>query len=95
MQRGVELDERDYFANPFSEDELRAIIGGREPSEVFAWRSPSFKNLNRDPDSLSGDDLVRLMLDEPRLIRRPLTQVGDRLAVGGNFKAIEEALGSG
>ncbi len=95
MQKGVELEERDYFANPFSEEELRAIIGGREPSEIFAWRSPSFKSLDKDPDSLTGDDLVRLMLDEPRLVRRPLVQVGDRLVIGGSFKAIEEALGSG
>ena len=87
------MEERDYFANPFSEEELRGIIGGREPSEVFAWRSPSFKNLNTDPDSLTGDDLVRLMLEEPRLIRRPLVQVGDELVVGGSLKAIEEALG--
>ena len=93
MQKGVELEERDYFTEPFSEEELRGIIGGREPSEVFAWRSPSFKSLERDPDSLTGDDLVRLMLEEPRLVRRPIVQIGDRLVIGGSLKAIEEALG--
>ena len=93
MQKGVELEERDYFTDPFSEEELRALIGAREPSEIFAWRSPSFKSLERDPDSLTGDDLVRLMLEEPRLVRRPMVQIGDRLVIGGSFKAIEEALG--
>ncbi len=93
MQKGVELEERDYFTEPFSEEELRTLIGVREPAEIFAWRSPSFKSLERDPDSLTGDDLVRLMLEEPRLVRRPMVQIGDRLVIGGSFKAIEDALG--
>ena len=34
-------------------------------------------------DSLDDDGLLRLMLQEPRLIRRPLVMLGDRLVIGG------------
>ena len=44
-------------------------------------------------ESLSEDDLLRLMLKEPRLIRRPLIAVGGRLIVGGDKGAMREAFG--
>jgi arsenate reductase-like glutaredoxin family protein len=40
---------------------------------------------------LSEDQMLDLMLQEPRLVRRPLIKIGDRLLVGGSVKAIEEA----
>ena len=81
-QEGIEVEERDFFKAPFSEDELRALLGDVPPSDVFSWRSPSVKKLGLDKDALTDDDLVRLMVEEPRLVRRPLLEVGGRLVVG-------------
>ena len=61
-------------------------------SEVFSWRSPSFKNMGLDQGSLSQDDLIRLMMEEPRLVRRPIVKVGGRLLVGATPKTMEAAL---
>ena len=71
---------------------LRRILDGTPPSQVFSWRSPSFKRLGLDQGTLTPDDLFRLMVDEPRLIRRPMVRVEDRLLIGGNWTHIEEAL---
>lgn len=90
-QQGVELEQRDFFKDGFSEDELRGLLGDTPPSEIFSWRSPSFKKTGLNRDDLTEDDLVRLMLEEPRLIRRPLIQVGGHLIVGTDKKAMEEA----
>jgi arsenate reductase-like glutaredoxin family protein len=89
-QAGVQLEERDFFQDRFSEAELRRLLGGRPPSQLFAWRSPSFKALGRAPESFTDDELVRLMLQEPRLIRRPLVQAGDRLIIGADKLALAE-----
>ncbi len=59
---------------------------------MFAWRSPSLKQLGLVGRDIPEDEMVKLMLGEPRLIRRPLIKLGDRLLVGGNIKAIQEAL---
>ena len=90
-QKGVELDERDFFDDGFTEQELRDLLGGVPPSEIFSWRSPSVKKLGLNRDDLTDDDLIRLMIEEPRLIRRPLIQVDGRLIVGTDKKAMEEA----
>ena len=88
---GVELDERDFFQDRFSEEELRQLIGSRSASDVFSWSSPSFKKLGLVREDLSDDQLLRLMLEEPRLIRRPLILAADELVIGTDKKAMERA----
>ncbi len=63
-----------------------------KPSDVFSWRSPSFKALGVDADQLSEEALLRLMLEEPRLIRRPLAVVDGQLIVGADRKTLEALL---
>ncbi len=90
-QGGVEFDERDFFAEPFTVDELRDVIGARPVSDFFSWRSPSFRKMGLDRDALSDDRLLELMVEEPRLIRRPLIQTGDGdLIVGADKKAMAD-----
>ena len=67
-QKGVEPNARDFFAERFSEDELRQLIGDRPPADIFSWRSPSFRKLGVDRHSLNDEQLVSLMLEEPRLV---------------------------
>ena len=91
-QQGVEIEERDFFKDPFSEAELEELMTLAPPSELFSWRSPSFRKMNLDKATLEPQDLVRLMAQEPRLIRRPMFRIGDRLIVGGGKKAIDSVL---
>jgi len=92
LQKGVELEERDFFADRFSPDELRRLIGNRSPSEFFSWNSPSFRKLGASRGSLDDDQLIGMMLHEPRLIRRPLVLVDDELIVGTDKESLSKAL---
>ena len=92
MHNGVTLSERDFFDDRFSERELRDLISGRSPSDVFSWKSPSFRKLRIARESLCDYRLVAMMLDEPRFIRRPLVQVGDELIVGADIVALSRVL---
>ena len=94
-QDGAELDERDFFKDGFTEAELRELLGDTPPADVFSWRSPSARKLGLDRDTVTADELIRLMLNEPRLIRRPLIQVEGRIVVGTDKKAMAEAFPSG
>lgn len=67
-----------------SEAELRDIArraGGIRA--VFAFGSPAFKKLGRDPESFADEELLELVVREPRLLRRPLLVDGERVLVGG------------
>lgn len=91
-QSGFELVERDFFKDTFSRDELIEIIGSRNPEEFFSFRSPSFKKLGVEREDLKDDELIDLMLQEPRLIRRPLISGRGMLFVGTDKKTLREFL---
>tara|TARA_B100000745_G_C19999736_1_gene339279 strand:- start:275 stop:613 length:339 start_codon:yes stop_codon:yes gene_type:complete len=91
-QDGVEIIERDFFKDPFSESELISLIGEEDVKEVFSWNSPSFKKTGLSKQELTSEKLIRMMLDEPRLIRRPLLKIGTELIVGNDRMAIQKAL---
>jgi arsenate reductase-like glutaredoxin family protein len=92
-QKGVEIVERDFFQDVFTEEELGALIGNRPVSDYFSFRSPSFRKMGLDKDQLSDNQLLKMMVEEPRLIRRPLIQSGDDLVVGTDKKAMAELFG--
>ena len=90
-QAGVELSERDFFKDGFTESELRALLGDTPPADVFSWRSPSARKLALDKDTATPDELIRLMVGEPRLLRRPLIRAHGRLIVGTDKRAMAAA----
>jgi len=92
-QKGVDLDERDFFQDSFTEDELRTLIGDRSVSGYFSYNSPSFRKMGLDRDELSDDQLLKMMIQEPRLVRRPLIQAEGELLVGTDKKAMAEVFG--
>jgi len=91
-QKGVELDERDFFQDGFTE-ELRALIGDRSVSGYFSYNSPSFRKMGLDRDELSDGQLLKMMIQEPRLVRRPLIQAEGELLVGTDKKAMAGVFG--
>ena len=94
-QAGIALEERDFFKDGFTENELRELLGDTPPADVFSWRSPSARKLALDRSAVSPDELLRLMASEPRLIRRPLIRAPDgRLIIGADKRAMAEAFPS-
>ena len=91
MQADVDLAVRDFFQDRFSEEELRALLGDRPVSEFFSWVSPSFRKLGVPRGSLDDDEMVAMMLEQPRLIRRPLIVVDGELLspVSGSDRIVE------
>jgi arsenate reductase-like glutaredoxin family protein len=90
----MEIEERDFFKEPFSREELQDLANEEGLGNLFARRSPSLKKLGLDGQDLPDSQMMDLMLQEPRLIRRPLVRIGSTLVVGANMKTMEAALDS-
>ena len=88
------MHDRDFFKQPFSEAELRSLLGGTPPADAFAWNSPRARAAGLSPqDPPAGDELVRLMLETPYFIRRPVIRIGGRTLFGFNQRQVESLLG--
>jgi regulatory protein spx len=90
-RRKVAFIARDLFKQPLSAAEIRALAA-RAPEglrSLLSTRSTQYKALGLDRKKVSDAELVALMVKEPRLLRRPLVQAGDRLVIGFDRTALE------
>jgi arsenate reductase-like glutaredoxin family protein len=78
----VQLDERDYAKEPLSLAELKELFKGRDPREYINPKSPAFKTMGLKDKALSTDQALKLMAEEPNLIKRPLIIAGKKLIAG-------------
>lgn len=92
MQKGFTLDERDFFKEPFTRDDIKEILGNNPASDMFNFKSPSFKKLDLTAGDLSDEELINLMLEEPRLVRRPVIIIAGKTYFGASRKVLEAEL---
>lgn len=92
MQNDFELTERDYFKEPLSEAEIREMAALAGIDQIFARRSPSLKQMGLANQDLSEDEMINLMLQEPKLVRRPLIRVGDQVFAGGSGSVLDSVV---
>ena len=92
MQSNLVLQERDYFKEPLSEQEIREMAALSGIDQIFARRSPSLKQMGLAGQDLSEDEMVSLMLKEPKLVRRPLIRVGDQVFTGGSGSVLDSVV---
>ena len=88
-QKGVAINERDFFKNMFSRAEIEELLQGRPAKEMFNFRSPSFKKLGLQPEKLGDNELIDLMLKELRLIRRPVVRIDGKVHFSANKSVLE------
>ena len=92
-QAGVTtIEVRDFFRDPFSRDELEELVAKDDPASFFSFRSPSFKKLGLERDSLERDQIISLMLEEPRLIKRPIVEIGDIVILGTDKNLLDRLI---
>ena len=92
-QAGVTtIEVRDFFRDPFSRDELEELAAKDDPTRFFSFRSPSFKKLGLEKDSLERDQIISLMLEEPRLIKRPIVKIGDIVILGTDKNLLDRLI---
>jgi Spx/MgsR family transcriptional regulator len=90
-RRKVAHTPRDLFKEPLTAAEIRALAA-RAPDglrALLSTRSPQYKALKLDKKKVSDAELVALMVTEPRLLRRPILDLGDRLVIGFDRTAYE------
>jgi arsenate reductase-like glutaredoxin family protein len=88
----VEINERDFFKNPFKRSEIDDLLQRKPASEMFNFRSPSFKQLGLERDKLSDKELIDLMLKEPRFVRRPVVRIDGKVYFSADKSVLEKLI---
>jgi Spx/MgsR family transcriptional regulator len=88
----VDFQEREYGKNPFSEKELREIIGDEPVENFLNTRTPLYRAKNMKQKTPSKDDAIRLMLKDANLLKRPVFIKGKKKLTGFNETQVKELL---
>ena len=88
----VDFEEREYGKNPFSEKELRDIIGDEPVENFLNTRTPLYRAKNMKQKPPSKDDAIRLMLKDANLLKRPVFIKGKKKLTGFSESQIKELL---
>ena len=87
---GAELDSRSLDKQKLSEDELDKLIGKRDYKQFLSSRNDLYKERKMKEHPPSRAEAIRLMAQEPNLIRRPVVIRGKRLVLGYDEQAYKD-----
>lgn len=82
-EQGIEPEIVEYLKTPPDFDTLKSVIQklGIAPLELIRKNEKIFKENYKGKD-LSDDEWIRAMVDNPKLIERPIIIKGDKAVIG-------------
>ncbi|RHB51854.1 Spx/MgsR family RNA polymerase-binding regulatory protein [Exiguobacterium sp. AM39-5BH] len=91
QEQHLEVSERHIFRNAPTVDELKTLLALSENGvdSLLATRSQAFKQLDIDVEDLKLSELLKLMSDNPKLLKRPILTDGNEVIVGYDKATIE------
>lgn len=78
-ESGKEFDAINYYETPMTAEQLRELIDklGVPVRSILRSDEPLFRSLKLAERQLSDDELIRIMVENPDLIQRPIVVRGD------------------
>lgn len=88
----ITFQEKHIFRETPNHDEMMKILSMTTEGidEILATRSQTFKDLGIDVNELTVSELIKLIIEEPKLLRRPIITSGNKLIVGYNESALQK-----
>jgi arsenate reductase len=80
----VEFDSINYYETPLNVEELRGLINklGISPRDLLRKGEQLYRDLGLGERELSDDELIKLMVENPDLMERPIVVHGDKAVLG-------------
>lgn len=81
--KGVQFEVREYLKEELNQEELSTILQklGKEPQDILRKGEAVYKE-NFKGKELSKEDWINAMVENPKLIERPILINGDQAIVG-------------
>lgn len=83
-EKGVDFQVIKYLEETPTAEELKALLGelGMDARSLMRTFEAPYKDNNLGDESLSEDDLIQAMIDEPILIERPIVKTNKGTVIG-------------
>ena len=93
-EHGTDAEIIEYLKTPPSAEELQQILDalGMEPRQLMRKGQDEYSALGLDNENLSRDELIKVMVENPILIERPIVITDKGVALGRPPENIEKIL---
>ena len=83
-EAGANLEIVEYLKTPPSKKKLKSLIKklGLSAKNLIRTNEPAFKEANISLEKASEEELVNLMVTHPKIIERPIVEVGEQARIG-------------
>jgi arsenate reductase-like glutaredoxin family protein len=88
----IDFEEREYGKTPFTEKELRDIIGDGPIEKFLNTRTPLFREKNMKQTPPSKEEAIKIILKYPNLLKRPVIIKGKKKLTGFHEAELKELL---
>ncbi|MAM20095.1 MAG: arsenate reductase (glutaredoxin) [Gramella sp.] len=93
QESGKDFETREYLKEPLSEKELSKLIGkiGIKPAELVRKNETIWKESYKGKD-LSDSEIIKAMVENPKLIERPIVETENEAVIGRPPSNIQKLL---
>ncbi len=90
----MDYETVNYYATPLTAGQLADLIAklGVRPRDIIRKSEPVYRQLELGSRDLPDDELIRIMVENPDLIQRPIVVRGDRAVLARPVENLEELL---
>ena len=90
----IETEVVEYLNTPPNAEEIEKILKGlgMEPRELMRKGQNEYKELGLDDESLSRDELIKAMIENPILIERPIVITEKGIVIGRLIENVKKIL---
>jgi arsenate reductase-like glutaredoxin family protein len=82
LEKGVEIDEHDLGKDRLTADQLDVLIGPRNYLDFLNPRNELYRQRKMRENPPARDEALKLMAQEPNLIRRPIVIRSGQMVLG-------------
>ncbi len=84
QEKGIEPEIIEYLKTPPNKTKLKEILSllDMAPRDLMRKKESAYKEAGLDDDSLSKDELIAAMIENPVLIERPIVLANGKAAIG-------------
>jgi regulatory protein spx len=89
-EHGVVVAERDINKRPLTKRELKGLLGYLDPRHYLNSAAPAYAKHKLDQNLPAHDELLKLILENPELLRNPIIASGRLVTIGDNRQQLIE-----
>ena len=90
LEAGAELDEHDLGKNRLTVEQLDALIGTRNHLDFLNTRNEMYRQRKMKENPPTRAEALKLMAQEPNLIRRPIVIRGGQMVLGYDEESLRK-----